>query len=182
MSAAAIVDTAVNNIVFHRIIKTDEGFRPALRDNPNEMSPTMQKVVNLLIGEYGKRTGKAHGHFEEDQENYPVQSYLQAHFIDKNIDFITMTSSMMLTLCAKAKGTAATAGGVIFAHTKTDTEEHVIVAIVTEEWGAGLKDGLEVEGAEYLDLKGFRFAGRVNITEWKNQGEKYLSFLKGKGL
>jgi len=172
--------TIVRNIVVHRLLKQGEGFQPALRNNPNAVSETTGKVVDLLIKEYAKRTGKAHGHFDPDVVNYPVQGYLRALFVDQAIDFVAMTSSMMLTLCAKAKGTAATPGGVIFAHTQTGEEQHVIIAIVTEEWGAALGAELEVEGGEYLDLKGFRFAGRVNITEWLADGEKYLSFLKGK--
>lgn len=181
MVTAIAPNTVVKNVVVHRLIKTNDGFQPALREDANEVSATTRKVVELLIGEYGKRSGKAHGQFETDLDNYPVQGFLRAHFVDRSTDFVSMTSSMMRTLCSKAKGTAATAGGVIFAHTQTDSEEHVVVAIVTEEWGAALRAGLEVEGGEYLDLKGFRFAGRVNITEWKNDQEKYLSFLKGKG-
>lgn len=181
MPALPVSTSIVKNIVVHRLVKADDGIQPSLRKNPNAVSDTTRKVVQMLIDEYSKRTGKAHGQFEKDQDNYPVQGHLKAHFVAKNVDFIAMTSSMMLTLCAKAKGTAATPGGVIFAHTNSGGEEHVIVAIVTEEWGATLGDGLEVEGGEYLDLKGFRFAGRVNITEWQNNGEKYLSFLKGKG-
>lgn len=181
MHAVAAHTTVVNNIIAHRLVKAVDGIQPSLRKNSNKVSETTKKVVKMLIDEYSKRAGKSHGQFEKDQENYPVQGYLRSHFVDKNVDFVAMTSSMMLTLCAKAKGTAATPGGVIFAHTNIGDEEHIIVAIVTEEWGAALGDGLEVEGGEYLDLKGFRFAGRVNITEWQNDGEKYLSFLKGKG-
>jgi nucleoid-associated protein len=174
-------NTVVKNVVVHRLLKQDDGFHASLRDNPNEVSDTTKKAVNLLIKEYAKRAGKAHGQFEADEDNYPVQGYLRRHFADKSTDFVTMTSSMMTTLCAKAKGKAATPGGVIFAHTQTGEAEHMIVAIVTEEWGVALRAGLEVEGDEYLDLKGFRFAGRVNITEWLDNGDKYLSFLKGKG-
>ena len=181
MASVATTETVVRNIVVHRLIKQGDGFQPDLRNNPNALSDTTNKVVGLLINEYSKRPGKAHGQFEPDIGNYPVQGYLHAHFVDKNIDFINMTAAMMLTLCAKARGTAATPGGVVFAHTETNSEHHIIIAIVTEEWGAALEDGLEVKGGEYLDLKGFRFAGRVNINEWLCGREKYLSFLKGKG-
>jgi nucleoid-associated protein len=173
--------TNIKSIVVHRLLKDGDVFRADLRHDQNAVSDDTTKMVRQLINEYGKRTGKAHGRFEPDEENYPVQGQLRQYFVDGKLNFLDLSASMMATLCAKAKGTAATPGGVILAHTETNGAEFVIVAIVSEEWAPVLNAGLDVEGGQYLDLKGFRFAGRVNLTEWQAGGEKYLSFLKGKG-
>ncbi|SHN44821.1 nucleoid-associated protein [Duganella sacchari] len=138
-------------------------------------------MVQQLISEYAKRTGKAHGRFEVDEVNYPVQAHIRQHFVDRTTTYLELSSSMMATLCAKAKGTAATPGGVIIAHTEIYGAEFLIVAIVSEEWAPALNKEMEVEGGQHLDMKGFRFAGRVNLTEWQSGGDKYLSFLRGKG-
>ena len=145
------------------------------------MSQDTTKMVMQLVHEYAKRTGKAHGRFEEDEDNYPVQRHIPQHFSEQSTTFLTLSEAMMATLCAKANRTAATPGGVIIAHIDASGIKFVLVAIVSEEWAPALKDGMEVEGGEYLDLKGFRFAGRVNLTEWQAGSDKYLSFLRGKG-
>ena len=173
--------TNIKSIVVHRLLKDGDAFRADLRHGQNAVSDDTTKMVLQLISEYAKRTGKAHGRFEADEINYPVQAHLRQHFVDGITTYLELSSAMMTTLCAKAKGTAATTGGVIMAHTEVNGAEFVIVAIVSEEWAPALNDELEVKGGQHLDLKGFRFAGRVNLTEWQAGGDKYLSFLKGKG-
>lgn len=174
-------DATIKSIVVHRLLKNGDAFRADLRHGQNAVSDDTTKMVQQLIGEYAKRTGKAHGRFEVDEINYPVQAHLRQHFVEQTTTYLDLSSSMMATLCAKAKGTAATPGGVIIVHTEVNGAEFVIVAIVSEEWAPALNDELEVKGAQHLDLKGFRFAGRVNLTEWQAGGDKYLSFLRGKG-
>jgi len=173
--------TAIKSIVVHRLLKNGDEFHAELRQGQNAVSEDTTKMVQQLISEYARRTGKAHGRFEMDEVNYPVQAHLRDHFVDGTTTYFQLSSLMMATLCAKAKGTAATPGGVIIAHTEVDGSEFVIVAIVSEEWAPALNEELEVKGAQHLDLKGFRFAGRVNLSEWQAGGDKYLSFLRGKG-
>jgi nucleoid-associated protein len=87
---------------------------------------------------------------------------------------------MMATLRVKATKTAAGGGHVVFAHIRDDGTDQLLVAIVTEEWGAALGKDMGFAEAEILDLKGFRFAGRVDLVDWAKGGDKYLSFLKGR--
>jgi nucleoid-associated protein len=44
-----------------------------------------------------------------------------------------------------------------------------------------LNKAKDVVDALHLDIKGFRLAGRVNITAWQGGNDKYLSFIKGRG-
>lgn len=172
--------TDVKNVIVHKLTKQDDKFTPELRPAPNAVSPTTSKVVSLLVKEYARRSGKAHGRFNADEINYPVQQHLRKYFVDQSISFHDASVAMMATLCAEATGTAATPGGVIIAHVESDGVESVLVAIVTEEWGAAMSANLDFAEADYLDLKGFRFAGKINLTEWQQGGEKYVSLLRGK--
>jgi nucleoid-associated protein len=171
----------VNRLVVHRLGKDGDRFVPRLRDKLNALSDTNLKVVRKLVDEYSKRSGKAHGKFEIDVANYPVQTHLSNYYVDRNTSFLDATKEMMGTLCAKAQGTSATAGGVIIAETEHNGVEHLLVAIVTEQWGAAMNADMELADSDHLDLKGFRFAGRVNLSEWVAGSETYLSFLRGKG-
>lgn len=172
--------TVVKNVIVHKLTKNDDKFSPELRPAPNAVSPIASKVVSLLVKEYARRSGKAHGRFNLDEINYPVQQYLRKYFVDQTFSFYELTTGMMGTLCHEATGTAATPGGVIIAHVESDGVESVLVAIVTEEWGAAMSANLDFAEGDYLDLKGFRFAGKINLTEWQQNGDKYVSLLRGK--
>jgi nucleoid-associated protein len=171
----------VKRLVIHRLGKDGDRFVPRLRDDLNALSNTNLKVVRKLVDEYSRRSGKAHGKFEPDVANYPVQSHISNYYVDQNGTFLDATRQMMETLCAKAQGTSATPGGVIIAETEHDGVEHLMVAVVTEQWGAAMNADMELADSDTLDLKGFRFAGRVNLSEWTSGSETYLSFLRGKG-
>ena len=55
-----------------------------------------------------------------------------------------------------------------------------MVAILTDELGAALTEGKDIQDSLHLDIKGFRLAGKVDMTQWGLKGERYLSFLKGR--
>ena len=56
-----------------------------------------------------------------------------------------------------------------------------MVAIINDKLGAALTKDLDIADIKHLDLDGFRFAGRVNITAWLEDADRYIGFLKGKG-
>src|SRR3546814_7869702 len=58
---------------------------------------------------------------------------------------------------------------------------YLLVAIITDKLSAALTSQRDVRDVRHLDLDGFRFAGRINLTAWAIGDERYISFLKGKG-
>lgn len=97
-------------------------------------------------------------------------------------DFLQLTSRMMETLRVQAQARSASTGGhVLFAHFRRDGRDYLLVAIVTDKLSATLTSERDVEDVRHLDLDGFRFAGRINLTAWANGDDRYISFLKGKG-
>lgn len=181
-SAAPEINQSQNEIVaviVHDLIKAgtlsvDE--RPDLLP----VTATVQRLVDQLVSEYAKRSGKSHGRFIDQEDNYPIQKYIREYYTEHSKTFLELSQAMMKTLCAKATGTAATGGHVFIAQISHDELNYLIVAILTDELGAALTAGKELTDSIYLDIKGFRFAGRIDMTNWQNGGERYLSFLKGR--
>lgn len=175
------VQVRVLNAVVHDLIKLEGGaFHIECARVELNITATVSKVVGKLVSEYAKRSGKAHGRFEPDEVNFPVQQFVREFHEIKSTDFMGLTASMMTTLQNKASRTAAGGGHVVFAHIYHDGVYQLLVSIVTEEWGAALGENMEFSDMEILDLKGFRFAGRIDLTEWQKGGDKYISFLKGR--
>ncbi|MCU7916873.1 MAG: nucleoid-associated protein [Candidatus Thiodiazotropha sp. (ex Epidulcina cf. delphinae)] len=75
--------------------------------------------------------------------------------------------------------TFATGGSVLIADVSNSETRWPIVTILTDKLGAAIDDNLNLVESVHLDLNGMRFAGRVNITKWLNDEDRYISFLKG---
>jgi nucleoid-associated protein len=147
------------------------------------VNATTQRVVDGLDEMYTRRSSKAHGHFSDDADNYPTAGYFDAYFRAGGFgDFHEFTGHMMHTLLAKARRVPnAGAGHVFFAHFERDGREFMLIAIVNEKLGAALTNAFEVEDVRHLDLEGFRFAGRVDMTSWRAGEDRYIGFLRGRG-
>ncbi len=168
-------------VIVHDLVKVENGFKADERTGLLTVTTTVQRLVDQLVSEYAKRTGKSHGRFEDDEDNYPMPKYVRQYYVEQNKSFFELSQAMMRTLCTKAARTAAIGGHVFIAHISHDDFEYLIVAILTDELGAVLTAGKDLEDSVYLNIKGFRVAGRIDMTNWQAGGERYLSFIKGRG-
>lgn len=174
-----------NNIVsvaVHDLRKTEQGFdvvlgRPVLR-----ITETTQRVVDDLNDLYTRRTSKSHGKFSDNEVDYPTQGHLRSYVEGQPGDFADFTSRLMATLQVQARRRSNAAGGhVFFSHFERDTRQFLLVAIVNDKLGAALTRDMDVQDIQHLDMDGFRFAGRVNMTGWAAGDPRYIGFLRGKG-
>src|SRR3546814_9324755 len=69
----------------------------------------------------------------------------------------------------------------VFFRSGREGQEYLLVAISTDKQSVELTSQRDVRDVRHLDLDGFRFAGRINLTAWAIGDERYISFLKGKG-
>lgn len=172
----------IKHVIVHDLQKIEGAFQVAAGADGRKITPTVQRVIDELHNLYSKRASKAHGKFSIKQDHYPVQRYLKEFVDGGSAAFMDLTLQMMQTLAVQAaRKAAATGGHVFFAHFERDGRTFLMVAIVNDKLGATLTEGLELEDAQHLDLDGFRFAGRINITGWLAAEERYIGFLKGKG-
>lgn len=174
-----------NNIIsvaVHDLRKEADAFSVVLGKSDLKVTDPVQRVVDQLHKLYGRRTAKSHGKFSDDEDNYPTQRHLREYVGSESKDFGVLTEALMKTLAANAQTKAAATGGhVFFAHFQRDSKHYLMVAIVGDALGAALTHHNDVKDITHLDIDGFRFAGRINITGWAAKEERYIGFLKGKG-
>lgn len=170
------------HVAVHDLLRRPEGFQVKLGKDQLAITDTTRRVVGQLHDLYGKRASKSHGKFSSNEDYSPTQKHLREYLSGGQNDFAKLTSNLMTTLQRQAgyKG-AATGGHVFFAHFERDTRHYLLVAIITDKLGAALTRELDVRDVQHLDMEGFRFAGRINISGWRAQEERYIGFLKGKG-
>jgi nucleoid-associated protein len=167
------------NLAVHDLRKVDDVFEIFLRQGVLPVNDTTRRVVDELHDLYNRRASKAYGRFSVDDANYPTQGHLRTYMGDQ--DFLAFTARLMDTLMVQARRKAAAGGHVFFAHFERDDSHYLLVVIVTDKLGARLTGNLDVEDSEHLDMDGFRFAGRINITHWTRDEARYVGFLRGKG-
>lgn len=186
MEAAAVAKPAVtiSRVIVHDLIKAKGG--PAtvdLRDTELTVTPLVQSVIDTLAFEYRRRASKSHGRFVEDTTNVPVPDLIRQYVIDETLEFVPLTKSMLASLRDRAEQqSAATGGHVLIAHiVEQDGEDALLIAILTDEIGAAISKSKDMLEARYLNMKGFRYAGRVSLTGFTENAERYVSFLRGAG-
>lgn len=171
--------TNVKHAIVHTMVVQGASAHLDPREEELEITELAQQLVDTLYSVYRSRAAKSHGKFNGDVERAPSQLHAKSYLLDGNGEFCGFTKHMAKLLCDKVQGVAATSGHVFFAHIEGDGREFLLIAIVTDEIDIALNSDKELKKAEHLDLKGFRFAGRIDVTAWRENTERYVSFLKG---
>jgi nucleoid-associated protein len=167
----------------HDLIKGDDGFRVQMGNGALTVTSTAQRVIDELYALYSRRASKSHGKFSTAPDAAPTEGHLRAYADGQFEDFNTLTGSLMETLKHQAGlRNAAQGGHVFFAHFEREGRHYLLVVIVNDKLGAALTNNYNVADVQHLDIEGFRFAGRVNLTAWAAGAERYVGFLKGKGV
>ncbi|WP_082898228.1 nucleoid-associated protein [Sphingomonas sanguinis] len=172
----------IRHLAVHDIRRTEQGLQIVHGNDALAVSPTTQRIVDELDDLYNRRSSKVHGQFSPDAVNYPAAGHFSDYLAEDGSDFSALTRSLMDTLLAKARTVPnAGAGHVFFAHFEQDGRELMLIAIVTEKLGATLTQAFVARDVTHLDLDGFRYAGRIDLTAWQADDGRYLGFLRGKG-
>lgn len=169
--------------IAHKIIKAQhaEGTLQ-LRETPLPPSASLDRLIGEIHTAYKKRSGKSHGAFEADEQNYPTAANLRKHFQGHSVDFVATSHALMNTLLIKANEASsnlATGGNVLMAHVTNGESRWFIVTILTDKVSAAIDEDLNLVDSVHLDLNSMRFAGRVDITRWLSNEDRYVSFLQG---
>lgn len=168
-------------LAIHDLVKTDASYSLGLADELLPVSGAAERVINTIYELYNRRTSKSHGRFTEI-EGSPTQAQVRDYIEGDAKDFLGLTARMMANLAVEAGKKAASEGGhVFFAHFRREGSDYLLVTIVTDKLSAALAKGT-ITDVTTLDLDGFRFAGRINLTGWAQKQDRYLSFLQGKGM
>lgn len=170
------------NLVVHKLIKDQHTAASIeLADALINVTPSAQRLIDHLHKLYAERPGKGYGRFEQDENNWPMSRFVREYFVDQATDYYAFSQVVMQHLQARAgQEQLATGGYVLIAHVSNGANDFLLVAIVTEVVGTAITEGLEIVDSVHLDMSNFRVAGRVDLTGWQSNAERYISFLKGR--
>jgi len=168
-------------MTIHDLERREGAFLINLADRLLTITKTTQRVIDELYDLYNRRASKTHGKFMT-AEGIPTEGQILEYLKASKKDFLALTCRMMQTLRSQAQARSASTGGhVFFSHFQREGRDYILVAIVTDKLSAALTSQRDMQDVRHLDLDGFRFAGRINLTKWVEGEERYISFLRGKG-
>ncbi len=172
----------IHAVGMHHLQRHDDGrYEVQVGNSAIAVSKTVIRLINELHKLYSRRPSKSYGKFSDDTENYPTSVHL-SEYLAGNKSFDQLTIALMAKLAKEAGAKSASTGGhVFFCHFEREEFHFFLVAIVTDKISAALTDNEDLEDVTHLDVDGFRFAGRVNLSGWSGDDERYIGFLKGKG-
>lgn len=178
MSAIEIV---IKHTVVHLLIKERHGSASIkLRSQENVVDQHVQRLIDVIYRKYRLQAGKSYGRFEDDIDNYPMQTMMTDYIAAKD-NFYVSSCRMMKHLAERAQRQQMTTGGyVLFSHIEVGAHQHMLVAIINIRVGTGINDELAYIDGSHLEEDKLRLAGRIDITAWHNGAERYISFLRVK--
>ncbi len=173
-------EIAIHHLVMHVMNKEQHGV-PELLPSPNEKAvrDASRRLINDITSKYSGRAGKGYGRFEDDRDSYPMGNIAIDYFVSHSQSFYDISLRMLNHLGDRANSEQMSTGGyVLIAHIEIAEHHYLLVALLTATIGSTVKD-FDVEDSEYLDISKLRVAGRIDLTSWQNDKERYISFLKG---
>ncbi|HBR2359742.1 nucleoid-associated protein (plasmid) [Klebsiella pneumoniae] len=172
----------VKHVVVHVLVKQQNGdASEQLSPEERQVTEASQRLINDICAKYAGRTGKGYGYFEGDVDNYPMER-MAGDYLDGADDFYQSSCRMMHHLTERSqRENMATGGFVLFSHIMIGHNEHLLIAIVNATIGSTVDADFTIKDSTYLDIAKLRMAGRIDLTAWKSDAERYISFLKGQG-
>lgn len=178
----SLVQHTLKDLIVHRLAKQEGAAAVVeLRPSPCPLDGPAVRLVERLCGHYAGRSSKGFGCFDPDEAANPLPLMLQAHLVDRSIDFATLSQRMMAQLQACIDDDVATDGCVLIARILEGETDTLWLAIIGEAVGTMLTGRLDLNDCAHLDLASLRAAGRIDLSGWQRGDERYISFLKGRG-
>jgi nucleoid-associated protein len=139
-----------------------------------------ERVTNLLTQIrtlYNSRSGRGYGRFKPEI----FLTTALRELIEQRTGFVDFTRLCMGDLSSRvAEANLATGGYVVFVMYEDHGAEYLMIVMLKPTPGVTFDHELEILDIEHLDLNRLHFAARVNLTEWYADGERYISFVKGR--
>jgi nucleoid-associated protein len=173
----------IEHLIIHQLHKEPNGpARVALGTAPLAINSASQRLVDHLCELYGTRNGKGFGKFDLDDTSFAMPKLITSFAQEQSIDFLTLSQQMMAELQTRAEAEPLASGGyVLIAQVSNAAMQFIFIAIISEVIGTAITDEMGVVDSIHLDMDHLRVAGRIDLGSWKAGGERYVSFLRGRG-
>ena len=172
----------VNQIVLHQLVKHAENettsMESVLRDELLTITPEVEQMMLQLHQGYQNK-GKAFGVFQENS----IFAQDLNRLLENEINFLNFSQQSTKLLAQElGKYNFADSGTLILCQYNFLATDYLFIALVDSRISMLVDENLEIRRTEYLDIKQFDIAARINLTDLQvnANSNRYLTFIKGR--
>lgn len=176
-------DQIITQLLIHRLVKAgDAAARIVQRDRLNSPDAAAIGLVTQLISTFTQRSGKCHGTFEDDEEEFPVARLLREFSGDDERGFIDLGAHLSdhLRNCADLAGLDS-GGTFLLARVREQAVDWLWIALVPETVTTAVDKDLNLHEHTHLDVHATQAVARIDLTGWRRGDERCVAFLSGRG-
>lgn len=169
----------IAHAVVHMLEKNqlEREIRTQLRADELPLTESVRALLAQVQRIYNTRSGRGYGSFQPDRFlTHALRSYL-----DGSTPFLDLSYRCMSELGSRVRETTlATGGYIIFVEYEHADSQYLMIAMLKSTPGVSFDEALEIMDVKHLDLDRLAFAARVNLSDWAEGAERYISFVKGR--
>lgn len=173
----------VFNAVAHKLNKKAkvQGAKPDPAVELLENTPELAELLSDLLGTFNQKTAQRTGIFETDPIQYPFGPALEK-YLSGEVSFIDFTADSLKQLAFLIQDVYSAAGGyILFAHYEVSAGSFFVVAKLNDAEGKVFsEDRKKVLKRFHLSLDKLHHVGRINISAWKSNTSKHLTFVNAR--
>jgi len=177
----------LKQLVIRELIKDADDNQASVSDRGGASDveqPVTQELGEALVNAFNRRSALTHGSFNvENEDGYPfISAFNQYLQTDRDESaFLQLTEQSMAQLAAAiATANGASGGYILFALYQSDRYEFLLAALMRDRSGISLNGDLQPTEIFEVDLDKLHQAMRVNVTNYLQKKDGYLSFIGNK--
>jgi nucleoid-associated protein len=177
----------VNKVVVHSLVKT-EGQQSASVDLSQELLDIDDMAISLIqrLDASYRKTEMTNAIFDDTNGHIFPKEFNDYLKLNTDDAFLFFSQETIKNLRDQVVNISPAKGGfLVFAEYKNDVRDYVSVFLIRDTIGMLFKkdkgkSSFTINPAEHLDLDKLAMACKIDITKYKQDSGKYLSFIKRK--
>jgi nucleoid-associated protein len=170
----------IQEAIVHRFKK--ERHQPSLAYMRDEALPPEDNLNDLVIAirdVFNRVTSRGYGAFQEDVIAFPFSAQL-SDYLKQNSGILAFTHSLQVSYQRAIDGASLSTGGhLFFARYEENGQDFLFVISLKLKDGTGIDETtLSLTKTVNLDIDHLHEAARINLTAWKADAERYITFVK----
>lgn len=170
----------IQESIVHRIRKErHEKAELQPREDVLPIDDRLGKLINDVRDVFNRTSNRGYGIFQDEVLTYPFSGEL-GKYVDGNMTLAEFTQAVLPIIKREIdKAQLATGGYLFFTRYKEAGKDFLLVLILKLKPGTSIDEiTLLLNETIRFDIDNLREAARINLSSWKNDEKRYVTFVK----
>lgn len=173
----------INNIVVHKIIKTETQRRPRIDFSAEELSAensVVEEFAKALSKTYFEKKSRFYTVYKIEEDIEPAFKQKTDEYLDHH-EFYRYTRQVTEILYEKMDDTPSSRGGFVVTmdYSSSNNNRYLFIALLNNKEDFSISDSLEIVKNLTLNIDKMAMASVLNISRYLEGQDNYITFLRG---